>query len=601
MDDNIKAANVIACVIGAATAVGPVAGAGAGIATVAALADFIRNLSRRTPALQARIADDLKAELAAWGHLTDAARLLIPQMVQASALTPSEIMAAARQPDRIVSFMLEKLTDPAHRTALIRQQFGDVMIPLFQRLLADQGVNDRLRPAFEDALAVSLRQIGEQVEAMTTQMHATAYKLGVQETLVKELARRYAPGSEGDFNAAVLGLENALQTAATMQRAARLPHNTTDQVDAVLAEVDALNTLGQLDAADAALAAARAEARDRIAEQTSGLMRLLDSTVAQATLRNRPDQAAQALVERLTLDTPPDFFNALRALQDEWYVPGRDKGLAFDLQVSIALAETSVAQAQTPDQRGAALNDLGTALCALGKREPGTARLEGAVAAFAEARKELTRDRVPLNWALTQNNLGAALKTLGEREPDTARLEGAVAAYTGALKEYTRDRVPLNWAATQNNLGAALQTLGEREPGTARLVGAVAAYTEALKERTRDRVPLDWAMTQNNLGTALGALGKREPGTARLEGAVAAYAEALKEYTRDRVPLDWAITQFNLANVEIAWFDKTADAAHLARARDYVMAARQVFVQAGAGHYIGMADEQLANITARQP
>ena len=90
-------------------------------------------------------------------------------------------------------------------------------------------------------------------------------------------------------------------------------------------------------------------------------------------------------------------------------------------------------------------------------------------------------------------NLGAALATLGERESGTARLEEAVAAYREALKENTRERVPLEWAMTQMNLGNALKRLGERESGTARLEEAVAAYREALQELTRERVPLDWA------------------------------------------------------------------------------------------------------------
>jgi len=76
-----------------------------------------------------------------------------------------------------------------------------------------------------------------------------------------------------------------------------------------------------------------------------------------------------------------------------------------------------------------------------------------------------------------------------------------VAAYRAALEEWTRDRVPLDWAMTQMNLGTALQTLGERESGTARLQEAVAAYRAALEERTRERVPLDWAMSQFNLAT----------------------------------------------------------------------------------------------------
>ena len=85
-----------------------------------------------------------------------------------------------------------------------------------------------------------------------------------------------------------------------------------------------------------------------------------------------------------------------------------------------------------------------------------------------------------------------------------------MAAYRAALEEWTRERVPLDWAMTQNNLGNALETLGERESGTARLEEAVAAYRAALEERTRERVPLDWAYSQHGLANALAALAKRQ-------------------------------------------------------------------------------------------
>jgi hypothetical protein len=48
-------------------------------------------------------------------------------------------------------------------------------------------------------------------------------------------------------------------------------------------------------------------------------------------------------------------------------------------------------------------------------------------------------------------------EALGQRESGTARLEEGVTAYRDALKEYTRERVPLDWAMTQNNLGNALR------------------------------------------------------------------------------------------------------------------------------------------------
>ena len=70
-------------------------------------------------------------------------------------------------------------------------------------------------------------------------------------------------------------------------------------------------------------------------------------------------------------------------------------------------------------------------------------------------------------------------------------------AFTEALKEITRERVPLDWATAQNNLGATLAVLGKRESGTERLEQAMVAFTEVLKEHPRERVPLVWAMTQN--------------------------------------------------------------------------------------------------------
>ena len=69
---------------------------------------------------------------------------------------------------------------------------------------------------------------------------------------------------------------------------------------------------------------------------------------------------------------------------------------------------------------------------------------------------------MPLLWARTQNSLGNALLRLGERESRTARFEEAIAAYREALKENTRERVPLEWAMTSMDLGSALVLLGER-------------------------------------------------------------------------------------------------------------------------------------------
>ncbi|MCB2056086.1 MAG: tetratricopeptide repeat protein, partial [Geminicoccaceae bacterium] len=380
-------------------------------------------------------------------------------------------------------------------------------------------------------------------ERLVAQERDRAREFGIKEGMLIALARRYAEGSPDDFDAALAGLERALEVAREERERGRLPSNVSEAVDAVFARIDAHNDEGDLEAGQAVLDAELASMDEEDARRRAERARLYDKGIAQAILSRNVANASRFTLAKLDLEAPPDpqeAFVALRAAQDEWYERGCDKGLNFDLEVAIALARTALARATDADQRGAACNDFGTALSTLGERKSGTARLEEAITAYGSALKELNRERVPFQWATAQNNLGNALRALGQRESGTARLREAVIAYRKALEEWTRERVPLQWATAQNNLGNALRALGQRESGTARLHEAVTAYGDALQERTRERAPFDWAMTQNNLGTALQTLGERESGMTRLEDAVTAYRAALEELTRERVPLQWA-------------------------------------------------------------
>ena len=107
--------------------------------------------------------------------------------------------------------------------------------------------------------------------------------------------------------------------------------------------------------------------------------------------------------------------------------------------------------------------------------------LRKAVAACRLALKVRTRERVPLQWAITKANLANALRALGERENVTALLEAAASAHRAALEVRTSRNVPLQWAINQASLGNTLRELGEREHGAARL-------EEAEKERTGCRL-----------------------------------------------------------------------------------------------------------------
>jgi hypothetical protein len=107
------------------------------------------------------------------------------------------------------------------------------------------------------------------------------------------------------------------------------------------------------------------------------------------------------------------------------------------------------------------------------------------------------------------SNYALVLSSIGLQAGSNSSLLQAIAAFHATLQEYTRERVPLDWAMTQNNLGNTLAILGERESDTARLQEAVGAHRAALQEYTRERTPLDWAMTQNNLGNTAGCLQNR--------------------------------------------------------------------------------------------
>jgi len=186
-----------------------------------------------------------------------------------------------------------------------------------------------------------------------------------------------------------------------------------------------------------------------------------------------------------------------------------------------------------------------SALFTLGN-QTGDARWLDEALGFEASEDKAARGKHSNGWQERGDSLlwrGNALLVKGERGDDQA-LEDAITAYRHALQEWTRERVPLDWAMTQNNLGNALQVKGERGDDQA-LEDAITAYRDALKERTRERMPLDWAGTQNNLGSALWVKGERGDDQA-LEDAIACYRCALEEWTQERAPAHHAVAKGNL-------------------------------------------------------
>ena len=374
--------------------------------------------------------------------------------------------------------------------------------------------------------AVFLRDVkagGQALEAKG--VIRTAAQGGLEGQAVIKLAQRLKPQELLNFDQAIIELESAVGIALDVIARGERGTNLDAFINAVIARVAEETKRGDFESGARAVDDALAELDRREADETLRRSRiaLLEQGVRIDTLRRDAVAVAARIEAIVAIDHPNQRPAELPAFLEQYgrfYEEGEAKGINFSLSVAIELARRMVATAHDAAERGTGENLLGLALCRLGGRGSGTGKLEEAVAAYLEALKERTRERVPLDWAMTQHNLGAALQALGERESGTARLTEAVAAYRAALEEFTRKRVPLQWATTQNNLVNALLRLGEHESGTGKLEEAVAAYREALKERTRERVPLDWATAQNNLGNALETLGERESGTGKLEEAI---------------------------------------------------------------------------------
>ena len=358
-----------------------------------------------------------------------------------------------------------------------------------------------------------------------------------------EFATRYR-----ELERLVDGLEPVGPEARELRQGAKtaLGNGNLEQVDALLARIPAIEDE----------ATARSEEHLRSQKTSAAQTRATRAQVAMLKWAFR--EAAGLYGEASRLIEP---FNAAMAQRyrdrraEALYQQGvrkEDNGALNDAIAVYRAALEEYTRERAPLDWAMTQSNLGNALLTLGERESGTERLEEAVAACRAALEECTRERAPLDWAMTQNNLGAALWTLGQRESGTERLKEAVAAYHAALGERTRERVPLDWAVTQSNLGIALTALGERESGAEWLEEAVTAYRAALQEHTRQRAPREWAMTQNNLGYTLATIGEREGDLKRLEEGVVANRAALEEYTRERLPFDWATTQHNLGNMLLA-------------------------------------------------
>lgn len=472
--------------------------------------------------------------------------------------------------------------NPRHEAAIV---------PWFQR-----DVLGRLAEIGEtgDDTNKRVRHLQQMVEMLLARLEAAGdtariEAAGLPAEIVIELARRVSK-DVADLDQAFAELERAVSIAIDFKAQAERGSNLGDFADVVIARMADLTAQSRFEEASAEADRAFRQwqegesARREDARQVG--LKLLNAGMQQDMLRRDPVAVARraaALVD-LEMPDPTARFEALRQVQDECYVRGRDRGLSLDLSVSMEIARIAVDRASDAVERGTALNDLGVSLQFLGERAGGPAGedfLNEAVAAYDAALEVYARDVTPAQWAMTLGNRANALTILGQRADGAAGdafLKNAVAAYDSALEVFAGETMPADRAKTQVNRAIVLQTLGHRAGGPAGeafLKQAVAAYDAALEVYTRETIPADWAITQVNRANALLRLGERASsaaGEAFLREAVTAYDSALEVITRDAMPAQWAMTQGNRANALRNLGERAGGAAGEASLKDAVAA-----------------------------
>jgi transcriptional regulator with XRE-family HTH domain len=266
--------------------------------------------------------------------------------------------------------------------------------------------------------AATATQVSEMEARLLAAISAGSQAIALTRDQIIALARRITPETQ-DFSAALRELERAVEVFETVQREGASGSNLGDLVNETMRRIAELNQQSRFDeAADVATAAYerwKTDENERQKQARAEGLKLLEAGLNQDLLRRDPVSAANRIVERERLETPADeLFARLRAVQDEWYVRGRDFALSLDLEVSVELARASVGMASTAWERGSANTDLGIALATLGERlggQPGADRLSEALAVFDLALTVRTREAMPADWATTQNNRGNALVT----------------------------------------------------------------------------------------------------------------------------------------------------------------------------------------------
>ena len=441
----------IAVVIGSVATAADVTvtgGAGAAIATALSSVELFKKADKNEKALAKELADAYDTHIAN-SHLSADRAKIVRQLIARFPMSLTDMARGGKVADLVATVVCERIeketTDSAKKSVTALGDYRSLLANTLVPFLEPQDDKDAM-------LQELLRRTTINDDAK--RMH----DLGVNETSLIELAQRTATDTQ-DLEGAWAELQNVMEIAVRVQEDGHKTSNHGDFVDEVMRRVAEFAAEGEYTSASAKIAEALG---DEVAASEARQLHLIGKGIDIALLDGDSVGAAKLLVRNADMEAGGQVaFGDIRALQESYYLTGRDKGIALDLKVSIHLAQITLDRATIADERGTALNDLAISLRTLGERDSDTVRLEQAVEAYQRALEERTQDRVPMNWAATQNNLGVVelaffdkngLSKHLDRAQDYADaahgvFEAAGASHYLAVVQGQRDAITARWAA----------------------------------------------------------------------------------------------------------------------------------------------------------
>lgn len=188
-------------------------------------------------------------------------------------------------------------------------------------------------------------------------------------------------------------------------------------------------------------------------------------------------------------------------------------------------------QKSTPREFAIVYNNLGAAYLHLALNENRKTNLHHAIQAFRKALTYIKEDELPVYYALVQNNIGSSYADMAEVDDPSRRadhLRRAGAAFDRAKRFLTPQCAPMQYARMMHNMAHTHRGLAQlyREPDQLRK--AVKAYNSALKIWTPGTAPVYYALTHNRLGHTHLELADMEDAITNLTHAVEAFQQSLK-------------------------------------------------------------------------